>query len=64
MKRRYVLLGDCLVTGIYAPPPGCLVLRETDPAEALADPGKPPLLARPLNYVRVSSTVRTPGLDA
>ncbi len=48
----YVALGDCMVTGMYAPPQGVLVLRDADPAENLEE--GPPLLARPLSYVPVS----------
>ncbi|GLI59136.1 hypothetical protein VaNZ11_000961, partial [Volvox africanus] len=48
----YVFLGDCASHGIYTPPPSVVVLRDSDPAAALRD-GRPPSLARPINYVRV-----------
>ncbi|GIL84681.1 hypothetical protein Vretifemale_13310, partial [Volvox reticuliferus] len=48
----YVFLGDCASHGVYAPPPSVVVLRDSDPAAALRD-GRPPSLARPINYVRV-----------
>jgi vacuolar protein sorting-associated protein 13A/C len=47
----YVILGDCMITGMYCPPSNALVLRDTDPSE-LVD-GRPPLLARPLSCVSV-----------
>lgn len=47
----YVILGDCMVTGMYCPPNNALVLRDTDPTE-LVD-GRPPLLARPMTCVMV-----------
>jgi hypothetical protein len=47
----YVILGDCMVTGMYCPPNNALVLRDTDPSE-LVD-GRPPLLARPMSCLVV-----------
>lgn len=47
----YVVLGDCMVTGMYCPPPHVLVVRDTDPSE-LVD-GRPPLLARPIKCLQV-----------
>ncbi len=57
LHRSYVFLGDCAVWGIYSPPPYVTVLRDSDPARALAE-GKPPALARPIHYVRVSRGAR------
>lgn len=51
----YVILGDCMVTGMYCPPSNVLVLRDTDPSE-LVD-GRPPLLARPLSCVAVRNNI-------
>lgn len=48
----YVVLGDCMVPGMYRPPENVLVIRDIDPSEAV--PGQPPLLARPLKYMSVS----------
>ncbi len=50
--RSYVFLGDCVSTGIYAPPPSIVVLRDSDPVAMLTD-SRPPKLARPTNYIRV-----------
>jgi vacuolar protein sorting-associated protein 13A/C len=52
----YVALGDCMVTGMYAPPKSVLVLRDTDPAEALESGA--PLLKPPLCYVMVRARTR------
>lgn len=54
LHPSYVYLGDTAVTGIYAPPTSVVVLRDSDPAAALTE-GRPPPLARPINYVRVSA---------
>jgi vacuolar protein sorting-associated protein 13A/C len=51
----YVTLGDCMVTGIYCPPPGVLVVRDTDPSEFHEGP---PMLARPIGITQVGGRGR------
>jgi vacuolar protein sorting-associated protein 13A/C len=47
----YVILGDCMVPGMYCPPQTVLVVRDTDPSEVVE--GRPPLLARPIKLLQV-----------
>lgn len=52
----YVSLGDCMVTGLYAPPQSAVVLRDSDPTELLQK-GQLPILARPRGYIRVRAFI-------
>lgn len=56
----YAALGDCMVTGMYAPPQEVWVIRDAEPGQEEEE--TTPLLKKPINYNLVSAQHGAPGV--